>query len=87
MGFLQNNIHYPEYEKENLISGMVVLSFLVGTDGMIDQIKVLRAVKGSKNLENESIRVVQAMPRWKPGIMNGRVVRVQFNLPVSFRLN
>jgi TonB family protein len=85
MGFLKNNIHYPEYEKDRGIQGTVFLSFLVGTNGMIDQIKVLRSVKGSKDLENESIRVVKAMPRWKPGIMNGRVVKVQFNLPVTFR--
>ncbi|MEQ1734493.1 MAG: energy transducer TonB [Bacteroidia bacterium] len=65
----------------------VFLTFVVETDGSISNVKLLGGVKGAPDLAQEAMRVVKAMPNWKPGKQNGKPVRVQFNLPVAFSLN
>ncbi len=85
--YLGNKIKYPAMEKDNNISGKVFLTFVVEPDGNITDVKVQRGVKGGPGLEQEAIRVVKAMPNWKPGKQNGKPVRVQFNLPIQFSLN
>ena len=84
--YLQKNIRYPAMERENNVSGTVFLTFVVGPEGNISDIKVLRGVSGGPNLETEAIRVVKAMPTWKSGKQNGKAVAVQYNLPVRFIL-
>ncbi|MFI5151059.1 MAG: energy transducer TonB [Bacteroidia bacterium] len=86
MKFLGQNIHYPEIERDNGVSGMVVLSFVVNKEGTIHDIRILRGVKGGPGLGEEAIRVILMMPDWKPGTMNGKKVMVQYNLPVSYKL-
>ncbi|MFI5150966.1 MAG: energy transducer TonB, partial [Bacteroidia bacterium] len=86
MKYLGENIKYPNMEKDNGVQGMVVLTFVVDQSGKISDIKTLKGVKGGPNLEKEAMRVVKTMPAWKPGKMNGKSVKVQFNLPVSFVL-
>ncbi|MES2629898.1 MAG: energy transducer TonB, partial [Bacteroidota bacterium] len=86
MAYLGKNIRYPEMEKEAGIQGTVILTFVVEKDGNITDVKEVRGVKGGTNLTKEAIRVVKTMPQWRPGKMNGKSVRVQFNLPVRFTL-
>ena len=82
--WLQKNIKYPSAAQDNGIQGRVLVSFVVNKDGSIVEPKILRSVDPS--LDKEAIRVVSAMPRWKPGKQRGKAVRVKFNLPVVFRL-
>ena len=82
--FLQANIQYPEKALANHIEGKVYVSFVVETDGSISFSKVLRDIGGGCGLE--ALRVVRSMPRWKPGKRSGEIVRVQYNLPISFTL-
>jgi periplasmic protein TonB len=81
--YLQKEVKYPPMAKDAGISGVVYLQFVVGTDGKIKDVKVLRGVKG---LDEEAIRVVEKMPSWKPGKQRGKSVPVYFNLPIRFTL-
>ena len=83
--FLAQNLHYPSIARENGIEGAVVISFVVETDGSISGAKVVRDIGGGCGAE--ALRVVNEMPVWRPGMQRGRAVRVQFNLPVRFRLD
>ncbi len=82
--FLNSNLLYPVIAKENDIKGTVTLQFVVTTLGKIEKIKVLRGIGGG--CDEEAIRVVKAMPDWKPGKHQGRAVPVKFTLPIKFSL-
>ncbi len=84
MKFLSDNIKYPVIAQENGIQGRVICNFVVERDGGITDVQVVRGVDPS--LDREAIRVIQQMPRWKPGRQRGQPVRVRFTLPVVFRL-
>ena len=82
--FLGSHLKYPPMALEGGISGTVVVSFVVETDGAIDDIKVLKPLGGG--CTEEAVRVVKLMPKWKPGKNQGHAVRVAFNLPIRFTL-
>jgi len=84
MGYLGNNIKYPPLAKESGIQGRVFINFVVEPNGTISHVKVLRGIGGG--CDEEAIRVVNSMPKWKPGMQRGKPVRVSFNLPVKFTL-
>lgn len=84
MKFLSDNIRYPVIAQENGIQGRVICNFVVERDGSITDVQVVRGVDPS--LDREAVRVIQQMPRWKPGRQRGSAVRVRFTLPVVFRL-
>ncbi len=84
MKYLAQNIKYPPYAKEAGIQGRVFINFVVETDGSITNVKVLRGIGGG--CDEEAVRVVKNMPKWKPGMQRGKPVRVSFNLPVKFTL-
>ena len=82
--FLGKNIVYPEEAKEKNIQGTVLISFVIEKNGKITNAKVVRGIGGG--CDEEALRVVNAMPKWKPGKQNGKNVRVQFALPIKFKL-
>lgn len=84
MRFIQKNIQYPKMEKESDIQGRVIIKFIVNEDGSLSDITVKKSV--SPGLDNEALRVVKLMPKFKPGIDHGKTVRVQFMLPIMFKL-
>ena len=84
-GFIQKNVKYPESAKEKGIEGKVYVQFVVEKDGSLSSFKVARGV--SDDIDAEAIRVVKAMPKWTPGMQDGKPVRVQFMLPFVFKLN
>lgn len=81
--YLAENLHYPKEAADKKIAGTVFVNFVVTTEGYIRDAKPVGPVKGG-GLEEEAIRVVAAMPRWKGGKQNGKPVSVQFNLPIRF---
>ena len=83
--FLVNNIIYPGSARKNNIHGTVYISFVVGIDGSISDIRVLRGIGGG--CDEEAVRVVGLMPNWIPGTQKGKPVRVQFNMPIKFKLS
>lgn len=82
--YLSENIKYPEQAKKDKIQGKVYISFVVEKDGSVADAKVLRGIGGG--CDEEALRVVKAMPKWEPGKQKGTPVRVQYNLPVAFKL-
>lgn len=81
--YLQKTLKYPEEAKKNNIQGRVILSFVVEKDGSLTEIKVLRGIGGGA--DEESVRVLSESPKWKPGIQNGRPVRVAYTMPIFFQ--
>ena len=84
MSWLGENVHYPKVAEKNGIQGRVVVSFVVERDGSVSNVIVERGVDPS--LDKEAVRVTSAMPNWNPGKQNGKVVRVKYNLPITFKL-
>lgn len=84
MKYLGESIKYPIIAQENGIQGRVICQFVVNKDGSIVDVEVVRSVDPS--LDKEAVRVVKAMPKWKPGQQRGKPVRVKYTLPVVFRL-
>lgn len=84
MKYLSENTKYPVVAQENGVQGRVTVQFVVEKDGSISDVHVLRGVDPS--LDKEAVRVVKSMPRWTPGKQNGITVRVNYRVPVLFRL-
>lgn len=82
--YLSTHVQYPEEAQEKGIQGRVVVAFVVNRDGSISDVEVARSVDPS--LDNEALRVINSMPRWIPGQVGGKNVRVRYTLPLPFRL-
>ena len=82
--FLSKNIKYPPIAQENGVQGRVIVQFVVNQDGSIVDPVVVRSV--DPYLDKEALRVIQMMPKWKPGKQRGKAVRVKYTVPVTFKL-
>ncbi len=82
--FIANAINYPVIAQENGIQGKVYITFVVNTDGSITDARVARGVDPS--LDKEALRVVNTLPKWKPGKQRGEAVRVSYTVPINFVL-
>lgn len=85
MKFIVSNIKYPKDAIKKGMQGAVVVQFVVEPDGSVSNVHVVRRVFPS--LDTEAVRMVKAMPKWSPGMQNGKPVRVRFNVPIRFSLN
>lgn len=83
--FLNQNVQYPEEAEKAGIQGRVIATFVVEKDGSVSNAKVVKSV--DPLLDAEALRVISAMPKWKPGKQNGKVVRVKYTVPLSFRFD
>lgn len=83
--YLRKNLKYPSQAKRMGIEGTVYISFVVNSDGSIQDVKLLRGI--GAGCDEEALRVVQNAPKWNPGKQRGRAVRVQMSLPIRFKLN
>ena len=84
MKYLAENIKYPVSAQKAKEQGRVVVQFIVEKDGTVTGVKTVRSVTPA--LDAEAVRVIKAMPKWTPGKQGGQPVRVNYNVPVSFRL-
>ncbi|MBR3626471.1 MAG: M56 family metallopeptidase [Bacteroidaceae bacterium] len=84
MKFLSDNIKYPAEAQEAGIEGRVFTRFVINEDGSVSDVEILRSVHPL--LDAEAIRVVKAMPKWTPGKVGGKAVKVRYSLPLVFRL-
>ena len=82
--YLAKNIKYPQMAREAGVKGKVFIAFVIEPDGSVSNVQVLRGIGGG--CDEEAIRVVKSMPKWKPGKQRGKAVRVSYNLPVNFQL-
>lgn len=81
--FLEQSMIYPQIAKENGVQGMVVIQMIVEKDGSLSNLKVVKGI--GAGCDEEALRIIRLMPKWKPGFQNGQAVRVQFNLPIRFK--
>jgi protein TonB len=82
--YLRKNLHYPDEARANGIEGRVGIQFVVNEDGSISSAEVFN--RASALLDAEALRVVKAMPKWKPGRQEGKAVKCYFTLPITFTL-
>ncbi|WP_460880056.1 TonB family protein [Pontibacter rugosus] len=84
MSYLGRKLKYPRQAQSAGVDGTVVVTFVVGTNGQISDVNVLKGL--GFGTEEEAIRVIESMPNWKPGRQNGRTVPVRYTLPIRFSL-
>ena len=84
--FIQEHLEYPEIEKKADIQGTIMMQFIVEKDGSLSDIKAIKSVPNGDNLVKEATRVIKLMPKWKPGMQDGHLVRVYKNVPFYFVL-
>jgi protein TonB len=82
--YLRKNVVYPQFAKEAGISGKVYITFVVEKNGSITDVRLLRGIGGG--CDEEALRVISAMPSWKPGLQRSHPVRVQFVVDIKFIL-
>ena len=82
--YLAKNIKYPQMARESGIQGRVFVQFVVEPDGSVSNVAVMRSLGGG--CDEEAMRVVKSMPKWKAGKQRGKPVRVSYILPVNFKL-
>lgn len=85
MKYLATNVKYPVEAQKKGVSGRVIIQFVVMEDGTPGQGKVVRGV--DPLLDEEALRVVKTMPKWSPGMADGKAVKVRFTIPVMFSLS
>jgi len=82
ISFLRENIKYPEEAMKKGVSGKVFVSFVVELDGSITEVLVMRGI--GSGCDEEAVRVIKLMPKWTPGMVKGKEVRVKYVLPIKF---
>ena len=85
INFINETREYPYHAYKNRVQGRVLCSFIIGTDGKVSNIKVIRGAQ-DESLNREAMRVISEMPRWKAGKVGGQTVAVRCVLPIAFRL-
>jgi periplasmic protein TonB len=83
--FIKNNIQYPAAVMSGSLTGMTYTRFVVKTDGTIEDIDIVKHMPGCKDCDEEAIRLLILMPKWRPGKIKGKPVNSAFNLPFSFK--
>jgi len=84
--FLKENLKYPETASAKEIEGKCYIRFVIDAEGTISDVKVMRGVVDCPECDEEAMRVVKMMPKWKPGKSKGKAVKSYYNLPVKFKL-
>lgn len=83
--FIANAVKYPVIAQENGIQGKVFVSFVIDEFGNVTNAKLVRSVDAS--LDNEALRVIRSLPKWKPGMQGGKAVKVRYFVPINFELH
>ena len=84
MKWITHNLRYPPQAQQQKIQGKVIVSFIINKDGSISAPTIVQSV--DPLLDHEAMRVIKMMPRWKPGIENGKPCRTMFAIPINFVL-
>lgn len=82
--YVGKSVKYPQIARESGIQGRVFVNFVIEPDGSVSNVKVLRGIGGG--CDEEAVRVIKSMAKWKPGKQRGKAVRVSYTLPVNFKL-
>lgn len=82
--FIQQHLEYPEGAKEQEIQGRVIVQFIIEKDGTVSDVKIVKSV--DPLVDDQVVRAISAMPAWKPGMHEGKTVRVSYSVPIHFKL-
>lgn len=85
MQFIADNLTYPVMARDNGISGIAAISFIVNEDGSLSDFLIIKEIGGGCG--QEAVRIGKLMPKWAPGMQKNQAVKVRFNLPIKFTLN
>jgi protein TonB len=85
MKYLGENIRYPEEARKKGVEGKVFVQLVVDADGSISEVQVLKGI--GYGCDEEAVRVIKAMPAWKPGTQKGEPVNVRMSMPINFKLD
>ncbi len=83
--YINRSLKYPQVSRENNSQGRVIVRFIINSNGTVTSPQVVRS-SGDFYLDMEAVRVIESMPKWKPGKHKGKLVRVFFTLPIVFKL-
>lgn len=83
--YIADNVVYPDSALAQGAQGKVYCEFVVEKDGSLSNIKIVRSAK-NEWLDQEAVRVIASMPKWRPGMLKGKPVRVKYTIPVNFKL-
>jgi len=86
MKFLNKNIQYPSRERDRGIQGKVFVTFIIDKTGSVMNVSIYKGIYGGEAFNQEALRVIRLMPKWKPGRKYGEVVSVRYILPIYFKL-
>ena len=84
MAWLQKNLEYPEEAREQGLEGRVFVQFTVYSTGVCGNFTILRSP--SPLLSNAALKTIKKMPKWKPGMQNGKPVNTMMRLPILYKL-
>lgn len=82
--YVQEKLTYPKEAKELKIQGKVMVQWIVNEKGEVTNVKIVRGV--TKELDQEAFGIISSMPNWKPGMKDGKPVKVQFTMPILFAI-
>ena len=85
--FIAKNTKYPAMARDAGVSGRVFVRYMIDENGKVRDVTIVRGVPGGKALEQEAVRVINELPKMKPGKQRGKAVRVQYTVPVNFKLS
>ena len=85
--YLAMHIKYPKNLQDRNIEGTVYVNFIVEANGEISNVRVLKGVTGAPEFDSVAIKAIKEMPKWKPGMKDGKPVKVSFNQVIIFQLN
>jgi protein TonB len=83
--YIASHVQYPEIARENGLQGKVFVQFVINKRGEVENVIIARGVDAA--LDKEALRVIQGLPKWKPGVQRGKPVRVSYTVPINFKLN
>ena len=81
--YFENNVRLPECVQNGEVQGKSVIECVVEVDGELENFKVIKSL--NKECDEEALRVLKTMPRWRPGRMRGKPIKVKYTIPVQFR--
>jgi protein TonB len=85
INYISNSIHYPQTAIDSNVQGTVYIRTIINEDGSIGESKIIKGIGGGCN--EEALRVIKSMPRWKPAETEGKPVKYSIVIPVKFILN
>ena len=83
MQYIREHLRYPKDSIGSTVTGRVLVGFVVNEDGSLSDVKVMKSLTPA--MDEEAIRVVKSMPKWKPGKQNGKAVKIKYTVPVYIK--